>query len=74
MENTKDCAELEEILERLSGLLDNLYEYVEEEDERIYINSVEDELRAYLYQKGLLNNKDCYPTPIDVNDLSTNKN
>jgi hypothetical protein len=56
MENTENCTELEAILDRLSGLLDGLYEYVEDEDERDYINSVENELRTYLYQKGLLNN------------------
>jgi hypothetical protein len=56
MENTENCTELEAILDRLSGLLDGLYEYVEDEDERDYINSVENELRTYLYQKGLLKN------------------
>lgn len=56
MENTENCTELEVILDRLSGLLDGLYEYVDSEDERDYINSVENELRTYLYQKGLLNN------------------
>ena len=56
MENTKNCTELEAILDRLSGLLDGLYEYIDDEDERDYINSVENELRTYLYQKGLLNN------------------
>ena len=56
MENTKDCAELEAILNRVSGLLDSLYEYVEDKEEQDYINSVENELRTYLCQKGLLNN------------------
>lgn len=56
MENTENCTELEAILDRLSGLLDGLYEYVDDEDERDYINSVENELRTYLCQKGLLNN------------------
>ena len=56
MENTKDCIELEAILNRVSGLLDSLYEYVDNKEEQDYINSVENELRTYLYRKGLLSN------------------
>ena len=51
----KECSELEAILYRLSGLLDNLYMSTEDEYERDYINSVENELRTYLVEKGLIN-------------------
>lgn len=54
MEN-ENCTELEAILDRLSCLLDKLYEYTDDRDEQNYINSVENELHSYLVEKGLLN-------------------
>ncbi len=51
----KECSELDAILYRLSCLLDNLYMSTTDEYERDYINSVENELRTYLVEKGLIN-------------------
>ncbi len=51
----ENCTELEAILDRLSGLLDELYEYTDDKDRQDYINSVENELHSYLVEKGLLN-------------------
>jgi hypothetical protein len=44
---------IEKILERLSGLLDSLYEWADDE-EREAICEVEDDLHNFLKEKGLI--------------------
>ena len=43
-----DKEKLASVLEKVSGLLDSLYEYVEDDEERDYINEVENELQETL--------------------------
>ena len=45
---------LEEILNKVSGIFDSAYEFTEDAEEQEYINSVEQELREYLLEKGLI--------------------
>lgn len=45
---------LEEILNKISGIFDSAYVFAEDEEEKEYINSIEQELREYLVDKGLI--------------------
>lgn len=45
---------LEEILTETSGIFDLAYENAEYDEDRDYINSVEDKLIEYLKEKGLI--------------------
>ena len=52
-ENLNECT-LEELLEKLSGILDMAYEYVEDQEERDYICEVENALHDHLRKAGLI--------------------
>ena len=52
-ENLEDCT-VQELLEKLSGILDMAYEYAEDEEERDYICNVENALHERLRQEGVL--------------------
>ena len=45
---------LEEILTEISGIFDFAYESADCDEDREYINSVEEKLTNYLKEKGLL--------------------
>lgn len=45
---------LEEILNDVSGIFDLAYENADEDEDRDYINSVEERLTNYLKEKGLI--------------------
>ena len=45
---------LEEILIEASGIFDFAYENTDDDEDRDYINSVEDKLIEYLKEKGLI--------------------
>lgn len=45
---------LEQILNEVSGIFDHAYENAEEDEDRDYINAVEDRLHNYLTEKGLI--------------------
>jgi hypothetical protein len=47
----EDKAALRAILDKLSGLLDGLYEYTEDDEEKDYICDVEDELYNFCKNK-----------------------
>lgn len=49
-----DDDSLEELLDKLSGILDSAYEYAEDDDEKDYICRVEDALRNKLRKAGLI--------------------
>ena len=52
---TNDKEILASILEKISGLLDGLYEYIEEDDEeQDYINEVETELYEFCRSRNLI--------------------
>lgn len=53
-EENLDNDSLEELLDRLCGILDNAYEYAEDDDEKDYICRVEDALRDKLRKAGLI--------------------
>lgn len=53
-EENLDNDSLEELLDRLSDILDNAYEYAEDDDEKDYICRVEDALRDQLRKAGLI--------------------
>ncbi len=53
-EENLDNDSLEELLDRLSDILDNAYEYAEDDDEKDYICRVEDALRDKLRKAGLI--------------------
>lgn len=52
-ENLEDCT-LSELLDKLSGILDQAYEFAEDEEERAYICNVENALHERLRQEGVL--------------------
>ena len=45
---------LEEILNKVGGIFDSAYEFAADEEEKEYINSVEQELHEYLLEEGLI--------------------
>ena len=45
---------LDEILDKVSGVFDAAYEFSTDDEDRDYINVVENELREYLKEKGLI--------------------
>ncbi len=45
---------LKEIMNKVSGIFDSAFEFAEDEEERNYINQVENELHSYLKNKGLI--------------------
>jgi hypothetical protein len=51
---TNDKEILASILEKISGLLDGFYEYVEDDEEQEYINEVEGELYAFCQSRNLI--------------------
>ena len=56
MENTnaQDKEYLNDLLDRLSGILDHIYLCVEDKESCEYINKVESDLHTYLKQKGMI--------------------
>lgn len=52
-ESLEDCT-LQELLEKLSGILDMAYEFTDDEEERDYICNVENALHERLRQEGVL--------------------
>ena len=51
---TNDKEILASILEKISGLLDGLYEYIEDDEEQNYINEVESELYEFCQSRNLI--------------------
>ena len=45
---------LEEILDKISGIFDFAYEAADDDEGRDYINSIENELYDWLYDKGYI--------------------
>lgn len=52
-ENLEDCT-LQELLDKLSGILDMAYEFAEDDEEKDYICNVENALHERLRQEGVL--------------------
>lgn len=53
MKNNK-FAELDKILEDISGILDMAYEYIDDEETKNLINTTEDRLHKFLHEAGLI--------------------
>ena len=51
---TNDKEILASILEKISGLLDGLYGYVEDDEEQDYISEVENELYEFCQSRNLI--------------------